>query len=480
MTINGFSQYSSKNLSGVKHTNDVKTLAGKKVAIDTYLLVNQAKATALKHVVSVKTVTGPIEDLRKKASQETKRVFYERILDMCNFGWQLIFCFDSLHDTVGKQLKSANVGVKREADRASLADKIAEARRMLEECADDPIQMRTAIDEVIKFEKRNVSDGIFSLLQHFRNTITALGFPSFTPEDLFGDETMVYTPDGEAVASILVSQGLADIAYTTDADVLSYGCPVTITEIVGNNFTFRRLDMVLDKMKLDYNTFVVSCILGGLDFNTNVRGIAFTKALGIVKSARVEFIDLLAVQLQQLLAYCYDNQLFAANSSVNNNVVNNNNKEEDQNNTLVDTEWLIKQTSLSHEELIAIEDRYQINFETDTVLQLLDQLDQQLPQYVCDQKLWNLLYNQDINWFTVLALYRCVDYAVVTKAVDFDYDMFRAQARMVLISESLDGYTDKFCKSLKFDKAHLASAVSTLSAATAAVSITAAGQELDF
>lgn len=463
MTINGFSSYSSKNLPTVKTTDKAKNLAGQRVAVDTYLLANKARATALTHVVNEKTVTGPVEELRKKVNLETKRVFYERVLEMCDYGWKIIFCFDSLCDGVGRQLKAVNAGLKRETARVTLTDKIAEARRVMEASREDPFRYQDAVKTVVKYEKQNVSEGIASVLHHFRNTLTALGFPSFTPEDLFGNgndsgsETgMIYTPEGEAVASILVCQGLADIAYTTDADVLSYGCPITITELVAGTFTSRRLDTVLEQIGIDYQQFLTASILAGVDFNTNVYGYAFAKALAAVKSSKVEFIDLLAVQVQQLLTYCYDNHIFCAGDEEGDGTSTADScnhpacaaSSHNMTNNKVSLDWLIKQTSLSQGELQQLQVLYGFDLNTDEALTVLEVLEQKTAEFVCHQKLRSLVFDTGINWFTVLAIYRSTNYASTSKSVEFDYEKFRSQAKRVLIAEGLDAYVAKFCKSL--------------------------------
>ena len=447
MTINGFSAYSSKYLSSCKSTANVRELAGRRVAVDVYLIVFQAKARALKEAVNTKTIMGQYEEMQKQIQQVTKRVFYDRILNYHNWGWKLIFCFDSLQSHPLRE----NVKSRRAEDKEKLTDKIAEARRQLELSSSDPIYFQAAIDTLIKYEQQNTSENIFSLINHFRSTLTALGFPVFTPEDLFEPGTN-YTPDGEAVASALVVKGYADIAYTTDADVLSYGCPVTITEIKGDMYTYRCLEPVLNQTGVEFNNFVAACILAGVDFNENVKGIAFGKALSIIYQAQPQLIDLLACQLLQLLTFFY------------NSTLNNDDNNGDYLNQIINLDWLKNNTALSDDELCQLETRYEFSFAHESMMDVGSALQELLPSYINNVKLWNLINNPNINWFAVLPLYRCIDYAVVNKSVDFDPEMFARQANLVLDSECLNSYIPKFCKTMGVD--NLVALTAALSIAT--------------
>lgn len=73
----------------------------------------------------------------------------------------------------------------------------------------------------------------------------------------------------------------ADAVLSTDGDMLTYGCPILITEL-SNSATIYKLDKVLEHLQMTREMFVDFCILCGCDYSCKITGIAKKKANDLV------------------------------------------------------------------------------------------------------------------------------------------------------------------------------------------------------
>jgi flap endonuclease-1 len=78
---------------------------------------------------------------------------------------------------------------------------------------------------------------------------------------------------------------------SADSDMLTYGCPILITEISLQTATIYRLDRVLEYLKMTREMFVDFCILCGCDYSSKITGIAIKGANSyIIKHKKIETI----------------------------------------------------------------------------------------------------------------------------------------------------------------------------------------------
>jgi 5'-3' exonuclease len=78
---------------------------------------------------------------------------------------------------------------------------------------------------------------------------------------------------------------------SADSDMLTYGCPILITEISLQTATIYRLDAVLEYLKMTREMFVDFCILCGCDYSSKITGIAIKGANSyIIKHKKIETI----------------------------------------------------------------------------------------------------------------------------------------------------------------------------------------------
>lgn len=89
--------------------------------------------------------------------------------------------------------------------------------------------------------------------------------------------------DAEELCAALVRDGFCEAAYTTDSDILAYGCPNAIFEIKGDEAKVVVLDSLLKKLDFSMKQFVDFCILCGTDFNKKVPNFAAKKSFNLIR-----------------------------------------------------------------------------------------------------------------------------------------------------------------------------------------------------
>jgi flap endonuclease-1 len=100
--------------------------------------------------------------------------------------------------------------------------------------------------------------------------------------------------DAEQLCSVLAIEEKVSAVFSTDTDVLVYGCPIQIIKISGENCVVILLEVVLDILEFYYydnqnikcynmKMFVDFCIMCGCDFNKNIKNIGPAKAYNLIK-----------------------------------------------------------------------------------------------------------------------------------------------------------------------------------------------------
>lgn len=100
--------------------------------------------------------------------------------------------------------------------------------------------------------------------------------------------------EGEQLCASMAREGLVAAVFSTDTDVLVYGCPLMISSLDGKYYDeaegrmFREatcvyLPEVLEDLKWDQETFIEFCITLGCDFNQRIRGLGPKTAYKLIQ-----------------------------------------------------------------------------------------------------------------------------------------------------------------------------------------------------
>lgn len=303
---------------------------GARVAIDLYLITFQMRAVSLKEVINTSSLQRHLLDLKEdkerkleelvvgRVNEVATKKLYSRIVQLIEWEWSPVFCIDS----VDSHPLRARVHSRRSVDSKKRRDKIGELEGELVEL--DPFLATQLIQELIKLLQQDVSNGLFPLIQTLASNLATIGFPVIYPEMIFEGN---FPSDGEAVGAALSQLGLIDFVYTNDADAHTFGCKVCITALEGDWVTVRETSDILSKISEKFGTsisllhFQVACILAGVDYNDNIRGIAFGKAMKLVaqvssKMSEDDFLfHLRLLQLLLLLKKEIPPEVFEGNES---------------------------------------------------------------------------------------------------------------------------------------------------------------------
>lgn len=119
-----------------------------------------------------------------------------------------------------------------------------------------------------------------------KNIIMSLGLPYLKS---YGE--------GEKLCAMLAREGKVEAVLSKDTDVIAYGAPIAITdygEYVYNSengtnegyFTCTIFNGLLDKLKMNYDTFVDLCIMAQCDYNENIKGVAIKTAYKLLLESK--------------------------------------------------------------------------------------------------------------------------------------------------------------------------------------------------
>jgi flap endonuclease-1 len=86
--------------------------------------------------------------------------------------------------------------------------------------------------------------------------------------------------EAETMCSDLCRRGIVDAVLSDDTDVLAYGCPIFLTKLDTNSGDCVKIhhNDLLEKLSLDYKSFVDLCIMCGCDYNKNIFRVGPEKA----------------------------------------------------------------------------------------------------------------------------------------------------------------------------------------------------------
>jgi flap endonuclease-1 len=247
---------------------ELKDLAGKKIAIDTYNILYQFLA-------SIRSADGSLlTDSHGNVTSHLMGLF-SRTTHLMQHNIQLIFVFDGKAPELKKREQERRRAVKEEAHAA------------YEQAKDEE-----DIDAMKKFAARTARLTP-EMLTEAKALITALGFP-----------IVQAASEGEAQVAYLVNNGDADYGASQDYDTLLYGIPKLVRNlsIAGkrkkpgtHSYEIVHPQListqdVLNTLGIDREQLIALAILMGTDYNKEgIPGIGPKKALKLVKEYKKDF-----------------------------------------------------------------------------------------------------------------------------------------------------------------------------------------------
>jgi flap endonuclease-1 len=250
---------------------ELKDLAGKKIAVDTYNILYQFLA-------SIRSPDGSLlTDAKGNVTSHLMGLF-NRTTHLMQHNIQLIFVFDGKPPALKRQEQERRRQIKEEA---------AEAYETAKE-AEDTEAMKKFASRTARLTPEMLADA--------KELITALGFP-----------IVQAASEGEAQVAYLVKQGDADYGSSQDYDTLLYGIPrlVRNLSIAGkrkkagtHSYETVKPQLiltadVLNTLQLDREQLIVLAILIGTDYNREgIPGIGPKKALKLLHEYKKDFAAL--------------------------------------------------------------------------------------------------------------------------------------------------------------------------------------------
>ncbi len=247
---------------------ELKDLAGKKIAIDTYNILYQFLA-------SIRSADGSLlTDSHGNVTSHLMGLF-SRTTHLMQHNIQLIFVFDGKAPELKRKEQERRRAVKEDAQAAYETAKEEED-----------------IEAMKKFASRTARLTP-EMLAEAKALITALGFP-----------IVQAASEGEAQVAYLVNQGDADYGSSQDYDTLLYGIPrlVRNLSIAGkrkkagtHSYDVVKPQListqdVLNTLGIDREQLIALAILMGTDYNKEgIPGIGPKKALKFVKEYKKDF-----------------------------------------------------------------------------------------------------------------------------------------------------------------------------------------------
>ncbi len=255
----------------IKKDIELKELAGKKIAIDTYNILYQFLA-------SIRSADGTLLTDSKGNITSHLQGLFSRTTKLMQYNIQLIFVFDG---------KPPQLKMEERERRRSLKEEALEKYEIAKD-RKDITAMKKYASRTMRLTQEMIAEA--------KELVSALGFP------------IVQAPsEGEAQVACIVKQGDADYGSSQDYDALLYGIPKLVRNlsIVGKRKRGSSLAYdvikpqlikthdVLNHLGLDCEQLIVLAILVGTDYNkSGIKGIGPMRALKLVKEYKKDFTNL--------------------------------------------------------------------------------------------------------------------------------------------------------------------------------------------
>jgi flap endonuclease-1 len=226
--------------SGIVCETKIYDYTGKKIAIDISLLLYQI-------VIGFKN-TG--NNMTNKNGKEISHILglFNKIIILLTYNIIPIFIFD------GKPSKlKADVLLARKKIRENSLNKMIDSSDSLSE------------EEKIKHMKKSVFISKYEM-NDCRELLTLMGIPFINAPE-----------EADSQCAYLARMGFVDGVYTDDMDILTFGSPKIIKNLISLKKPPQEinLNIILEKLNLSYNEFIDFCILLGCDYSNGISNINY-------------------------------------------------------------------------------------------------------------------------------------------------------------------------------------------------------------
>lgn len=282
MGIKNLMKVLSKNTPNSIREITIKELNGKKIAIDTSIILYQY----------VSAIRSSGDDLKGPDGKSTSHIqgILSKSLNYLKMGIIPIFVFDGKPPELKMKILNDRTKIKKSAINKliELEDKInnKEPDIILD---DETINMLEA--EKIKLLKQSVSISNAEMLQAYE-IVKLLGIPAFlAPEE------------ADSQCAYLSINNLVDYIASEDMDLLTFGSKIILRNFTKNNMLKISLNDILNEGKLSMEQFIDICILLGCDYTETIEGIGPKRAWDLI--AKYGSIEELLIKEKKIIQAKY-------------------------------------------------------------------------------------------------------------------------------------------------------------------------------
>ena len=248
---------------------------GKRIAIDSDNILMRFMCRAHKEIVD-KTDVAVMEPDRDEIIKRWLYHIKNFLIKLLKIGATPVFIFDGKYiDEKSKTQK------KRRENKQKLINKAEDLKVKILKI--DPLERTPSMITELRKKMHHLGFLTHNEKKTMIEILTALGIP-----------VLKATREGEQLCAILCIEGKVDAVWSTDSDVIAFGCPLTITESgeyiynsdtdqMEESFKCSMFKPILSALDIKYNTFLDLCIMSGCDFNSNIYGTGIGRSYPVLK-----------------------------------------------------------------------------------------------------------------------------------------------------------------------------------------------------
>ncbi len=296
MGIKGLKQFLRKKFPELFKVFNLGKFSGKRLAIDGNNMAFKYYSIIKKKFID--TLADPVNDTIN--NKEMMIIWYKYVLNFIVSLLQdkiipiIIFDGEILPekiDTISERIKRKNNILEKVK---VLKDKIEE--QGITSSIEDEKKLKNLMGQQISISKDEMNS--------LKNILISSGLIVITSSS-----------DAEHLASSLAINGKVDLVLSTDSDLLPFGCPLIITNLLPGEYNPIKhgidhlgetieLSEVLGKLEMTYEQFRDFCILCGCDYNEKIYNIGPVKSYKLIREYRKfetfpESLDLTSLNYQR-------------------------------------------------------------------------------------------------------------------------------------------------------------------------------------
>lgn len=289
MTIKGLSAFLKKLVPDHVQLKPLADFSGHYVAVDILQHFYSMTATAHKSVDKNRNIIFDDADPNQTIPVVVKKLlgFVELLLSHDIIP---VMVFDGEAPSLKNETKTKRVELKKK-DKEK-ANELRQELKKLDEDEDRYKELRQKL-RTLEYRLFEVGDNISVV----KSVLKQMGIP-----------VLEAAKEAEQLCAMLAIDGYVAAAWSNDSDLLAHGCPLTIKNLYRPSKSYHSvpediksqpyvetisLEHVLDALGLDHPAFQDLCIVGGCDYNTNIRGIAILTAYRKLCAADTDIMEVL-------------------------------------------------------------------------------------------------------------------------------------------------------------------------------------------